>query len=180
MRNNGRACGKNFSRHLKTLFPVGSRRFLIVINACSLLIFILVILSVFSVQTFRVYDHSMEPALTEGSLVFVSKIYRPFNRIKTGDLIVFIDDNNEAVIKRCFLSEYNRVALKKNFLVNLKGETVELSTVQLAYYTGLKTIPPGYFFLLGDNRSVSRDSRDYGLVGRERIIGKVFFIFNPS
>jgi signal peptidase I len=159
------------------------------------------IIRAFVVQAFKIPTGSMRPTLLEGDLILVNKfIYGakvPFTNIrlpafslpKRGDVVVFIypEDRKKDFIKR---------------LVGLPGETLEikngtiyingaplLDTVfnQRYYYNrgdfateGQKIIVPAdSFFVLGDNSASSKDSRYWGFVPRQNVLGKALIIYWP-
>ncbi len=155
----------------------------------------------FAVQAFKIPTGSMRPTLLERDLILVSKfIYGakiPFTNLrlpkvrqpKRGDVIVFIypEDSKKDFIKR---------------LVGLPGETVEIKngTIyiddqalldpifnQKYYYNrgdlcqeGQKiTVPLDNYFVLGDNSASSKDSRYWGFVPSQNILGKAILIYWP-
>jgi signal peptidase I len=155
----------------------------------------------FIVQAFTIPSDSMEPGLLAGDHILVNKlIYRPGRGfpllprrdVRRGDVVVFAAPPNRGpadrgpaprLIKRC---------------AALPGETVEIDSrglwidgvrVDESGYVrrsgrrspeggfGPYTVPPGHYFFLGDHRDRSRDSRAWGPVAAERLIGRAVLIY---
>lgn len=138
----------------------------------------------FVAQAFRVQGTSMLPLLQDGERIIVNKFVYRFRHIERGDVVVFWypKDPSVSFIKR---------------VVGLPGETVELRG-GILYINGQKLeedyldprfqgdetrapleVPRGYFFVLGDHRSSSNDSRNWGDVPEKYIYGKAFVRFWP-
>ncbi|WP_100329949.1 signal peptidase I [Bacillus xiapuensis] len=137
-----------------------------------------------------VKGESMEPTFGNNHRVVVSKT----SKIERFDMIVFkATDKNEQYIKRVIGLPGDRVEMKDDVLyVNGKpyeepyvkrNNNMELSRVTgdftLKELTGNEKVPNGYFFVLGDNRLKSRDSRDFGFIAADSVIGEVKFQFYP-
>lgn len=135
------------------------------------------------IQNFRVDGRSMEPALSTDNLVFVTKISYLTATPDRGDVIVVSkpSQQREDLVKR---------------VVGLPDETVEIRDGKL-YVNGIGLDESGYvqdpgnfsmpplvlgdeaYFVLGDNRRESEDSRRFGPVPAKAVIGKVWFIYWP-
>lgn len=140
----------------------------------------------------KVLGHSMDPTLQEGQRLLISRINYLFGEPQRGDILVFnspspLQENEPALIKR---------------VIGLPGETVELIDGAI-YINGLRlneayldpdletlcsrsrcdesrwTLGPDDFFVMGDNRRGSRDSREFGPVDRHSIIGEAVFRLWP-
>ena len=144
-----------------------------------LLVIVIFFLLQTTVQSFVVLGSSMEPNLEERQRILINKVVYAFHEPERGDVIVFHPPNNRQAdyIKR---------------IIGLPGETVEIKqgTVYIhkdgnillldePYIEELPTrtfkgdpIPQDEYFVLGDNRNNSNDSRNGWTVKREEIIGK--------
>lgn len=141
------------------------------------------IIITFIIQGFYIPSGSMRPTLEVGDRIFVNKFIYRFKEPARRDLIVFYypNDPTKKYIKR---------------LIGLGGETVEIIEGQVYIegqpleetYTlqemyrgdyGPTQIQEDNYFVLGDNRNNSEDSRYWGFVPREMIIGQAFLIFWP-
>jgi len=136
-----------------------------------------------------VFEHSMENTLHPEDYVFLSKKAYVFGEVEFGDILVFesklLDDRggNKSLIKRV-------IGLPGD-VIELKDDAVYRNSVRLdePYVKGGYTpgnmapvkVPEGSFYVLGDNRQVSMDSRtpSVGFVAMDKIRGKVIFRLFP-
>jgi signal peptidase I len=145
----------------------------------------------FAIQTFVIPSGSMKPTLHIGDRILVNKLSVDFGSIHTGDVIVFkappavhcLEDGITDLVKRV-------IGLPGQHLTS-KGNTVYVNGKALkepwTYFhaigspIGHVTVPKNSYFVMGDNRAYSCDSRVWGTVPRSDIIGKVFFrVWPPS
>lgn len=145
-----------------------------------------VLIVVFVGQRTIVYDISMEPTLIEGDNLLVEKLGSRFGWLNRGDIIVLKSPEwDRQLIKRLIAIEGDRVEVKEG-KVYVNGE---LSVIGLADepvtpegtkpgYTNL-TVDKGYVYVLGDNRSNSTDSTEFGPVDKDWIKGRAIFRFFP-
>ncbi len=165
--------------------PAGARRWPALIRefADTLLLAGLIFLGIrLMVQNFRIEGHSMEPTLHPNQYLLVNKLsYRLFGDPQRGDIIVFQAWNDEKdFIKR---------------IIAIPGDEVEIRD-GAAYVNGVRltepyvagptadSLPPrrlgrDEYFVMGDNRGNSSDSRAYGALPRNRIIGKAWLTYWP-
>lgn len=144
---------------------------------------ILIIKYVFSLE--QVVGPSMEPNYRSGDLLFLNKISYKFKEPRLFDVVVIANDDTKYMIKRIIGLPGDAIEYKDNKLYingeatkeyfDTSGITKDFSLTQFDY----DVIPDGYYFVLGDNRENSKDSRVYGLISREDIIGKVQFRIWP-
>lgn len=136
---------------------------------------------------YEVSGHSMEPTLEGGDVVLIDRISYRLRRPKRLDLVVFRkrDDEDRQYLKRIIGLPGETIQIKDGriYIDNLLLELPEnLSYVNLA---GLAEEPvmlgEGEYFLLGDNRDSSEDSRfeNIGNVSMEQITGRVWFRPSP-
>ena len=132
---------------------------------------------------------SMAPTLHIGDRLVVDKLsyhWRPPHR---GDIVVFhppgqlVDlgyDGRQAFIKR-IIGEPGETLQVKQGQVLLNGQPLaEPYRLEAPFYeTPALTVPPGYLFLLGDNRNDSNDSHVWGLLPQGNLIGRARFRFWP-
>lgn len=142
-----------------------------------LIIFIVILIKSFIVSPIKVNGSSMYPTLQDGDVMILDKVSYKFNDIKRFDIVV-AKWNNEYIIKRVIGLPGDNVEIKDNILyINGKeykedyifGESPEDFSTRLL---GRKVVPSGYYILLGDNRQDSIDSRYFGFISKNNIIGK--------
>jgi signal peptidase I len=149
-------------------------------------VLIAVILIVFIYQPVKVEGTSMMPTLTDQERIFINKFTYHFGlgSIERGDMVVF----------------WFPLAEEKSYIkrvIGLPGDTVYIDAGQVYVNGRLLTesyvpedyrdrvsweehrVPPGEYFVLGDHRSSSSDSRTWGFVKREKIYGKAVFVYWP-
>lgn len=151
-----------------------------------------VLLRVFVVSAFRVSSASMEDALYHGDYIFVNKLAYEYGAgPKVGDIIVFKYPNNPTknYIKRIAAVGGDEVQLADKVVyvneqvapipVHSKNTDKRILPGDLSFRDnfGPYTVPGTDYFVLGDNRDDSRDSRFWGSVPPENIIGKAVFVY---
>jgi len=137
----------------------------------------------FLFQPFFVKGQSMEPNFENGDYLIVDEISYRFHDPQRGDVVVFKYPYNSSqrYIKRIIGLPGETVEIKdgKVIIINDKenqvlDESKYLSSSVQTFGNGDFVINPGEYFVLGDNRSVSADSRSWGLLPRYDMVGKVF------
>lgn len=129
-------------------------------------------------------SESMLPTLKIGDRLIIDKVSYHFNGIKRGDIVVFeappATKLDEVLIKRVIGLPGDTVAIKNGF-VYINGqpldEPYELEKPRGDYKT--LTVPENSLFVMGDNRNNSFDSRFWGVVPEELVIGKAMARFYP-
>ncbi len=135
---------------------------------------------------------SMVPTLHHGDYLLLNK----YSNVERFDVVVFPppDETDETLfIKRVIGLPGDTIEYREDVLY-LNGEAVDeyyldYSSENVAYYSsgnfnlqtllGVETVPEGQYFVLGDNRLNSRDSRSFGFIEDESIIGKVVLRYWP-
>ena len=128
--------------------------------------------------------HSMENTLHPNDYIFLSKQAYTFGEAKQGDIIVFEStETEENLIKRIIGLPGDTVSISDgNVFVNeVKQDEPYTKDGTTAGEMEEITVPEGSFFVLGDNRQSSRDSREdsVGFVSEDKVIGKAFFRLFP-
>src|SRR6476619_5943999 len=157
------------------------------------LIFALMVLAlvmVFIVQPVKVEGTSMLPYLHDGERIFVNKLiyYDDFNwapHIYRGDIVVFWfpEDPSKSYIKRVIGLPGDTVEVHEGH-VRVNGRDLEETyldpQLNMSHASRPPTyVKPGYYFVMGDNRDNSSDSRIWGLVPKKYIYGKALFRYWP-
>ena len=150
----------------------------------AIAIVVCVLLITYVVQAFKVQGTSMSPELHDGERILVNKFLYYFGDIERGDVVVFWypEDPQLSFIKRV-------VALPGETVVIRSGKVwVNDRPIDEPYVSGANAdqrsfpaleVRPGHFFVLGDNRKGSNDSRSWGLVPQRYIYGKAFLRIWP-
>jgi signal peptidase I len=129
----------------------------------------------------RVDGFSMRPTLEDGEFVLVNKMSYRFGEFSRGDIIVFHFPVNPAedLVKRVIGLPGDHVLVENN-TVYVNGQLLnEPYIAQAPLYSGEWTIAEGNLFVLGDNRNNSNDSKDWGLLPEEKVVGKAILIYWP-
>lgn len=167
-----------------------------------LIAFILaMVIRTFSFQAFRIPSGSMRMTLLEGDRLLVNKLYYgpllPFthkrlpglSHPRRGDIVVFKypEDPKRDFIKRLIAIGGETVEIRFGDIY-INGKLVEDKIIKNTYYYNRGpygevnkkiTVPDGYYFVLGDNSGSSHDSRYWGFVPEEDLIGKAEVIYWP-
>lgn len=155
-----------------------------------------VLIVVFVVQPVKVEGTSMQPRLENDERIFVNKFEYTFTSIKRGDIIVFWfpDDPTKSFIKRVIGLPDDSIDMDAGGHIVINGQPVEEpylapernQAARSRWNQGPYTTPghqvrvkPHYYFVLGDNRDASNDSRSWGLVPEKYIYGKAMFRYWP-
>lgn len=153
---------------------------------------IAVTLRIFILGTFTIPSHSMENTLHAGDQIVVSKLPRWFNGFVTrGDIVVFnlpdsLRENkpDEAFIKRVIGMPGDTVGITplgitiNNHLIPDPAQSASRSAIQRGRVDVI--VPQGQYFLLGDNRENSWDSRFWGTLPADCIVGTPLFVYWSS
>ncbi len=138
----------------------------------------------FVAQAFRVQGTSMEPLLLDGERIVVNKFVYRFRPIERGDVVVFWFPQNPSLsfVKRVVGLPGDRVEIRNGELV--VNDIVNKEPYLPASFRDNDDHPPtevrkGYYFVLGDHRRSSNDSRSWGEVPEKYIYGKAVFRFWP-
>jgi len=150
----------------------------------SVVIAIIVIL--FLYQPVKVEGTSMMPALTDQERIFINKFVYKFHMgdIERGDMVVFWypNDPTKSYIKRVIGLPGDRVEIDHGTVI-INGKPLAETYVPEEYRDSVsflgETVPEGQYFVLGDHRSSSNDSRSWGMVPRHDIYGKAVFVYWP-
>ena len=156
-----------------------------------LLVFaVFLVIYVFLFRPFRVSGNSMDPTFFDKQYILTNIISLKFGKPKLGDVVVFKApiDLEKDYIKRIIGTPNDTILLKDgNVYVNRRLlDQSRFLKVPVKTYGGSflreeksVTVPLDSYFVMGDNRSGSSDSREWGFVPIKSIIGKSFFVYWP-
>jgi len=161
------------------------------IKAFVIGIILFVIIRNFLFTSYLVAGGSMEPTLHDGDRVIVNRIGYIVGDIDRQDVIVFHFSEQEDYVKRVIGLPGDEIEYINDVLY-VNGEQVEedyleidnpnilqTGTFTLEGLTGEQTVPEGHLFVLGDNRDGSTDSREFGFIPMENVVGEVVLRFLP-
>jgi signal peptidase I len=141
----------------------------------------------FTIQTYIVSGPSMEPNYRNSEWIIVEKLAYKFANVRRGDIIVFQPpiSSTKSFIKRIIGLPGETVEIKDG-AVDIQKADGSIITLQEPYikepfsstYTSI-VIPPNEYFVMGDNRNHSIDSRYGWLVSGDKIIGKAWISIWP-
>lgn len=169
--------GKGFERRYRLL------REIIETITLTLLMFLVIR---FAIQNFRVDGMSMEPTLHNQEYIIVNKAAYLFHAPDRGDVIVFEYPLNPQV------DYVKRIIAIPGDVISVVGQkvTVDGVTLRELYINPTdpfnpflpiynRVVPSNDYFVMGDNRGNSSDSRQWGFVPRSNIIGRATFVYWP-
>jgi signal peptidase I len=150
-------------------------------------------------EAFYLPSDSMSPAFRKGDRILVNKSHWRIDQVKRGDVVVFKapDHANRMYIKRIIGLPGETITIEGNDVkvnghkITIPGTVEELQGPPAAPAdddarrqsdegAGLRPVPPGMCFVLGDNRGNSNDSRNFGPVALGNVLGIVEYIYLPG
>jgi signal peptidase I len=151
-----------------------------------------VLIVVFVAQPVKVEGTSMQPRLENDERIFVNKFKYSFEEIERGEIVVFWypEDPTKSFIKRVIglpgelidMDALGRITINGHFIEEPylapernQGARAKWNQVR----NDFKYVKPHYYFVMGDNRDASNDSRSWGLVPEKYIYGKAMFRYWP-
>ncbi len=172
------------------------------VEAFAIALLIALVVRTFVIQAFKIPSGSMENTLLIGDHIFVNKFiygyHLPYTRGRVlsystpqpGDIIVFVfpEDPSKDFIKRVIGIPGDTVEIRDKVVIR-NGEPLNESYTRFADGNSIDgfvrsrdnmppvKIPKGKYFVMGDNRDRSYDSRFWGFIDEDAIIGKALFIY---
>jgi signal peptidase I len=172
-------------------------------EAAVIAVLLALFIRTFVVQAFKIPSGSMEPTLLVGDHILVNKfIYGIRNPFNGKTIIPVCEPHREDVIVFVYPEDQTKDFIKR--VIGLPGDTLDFEDHKIlingkpfadkhAFYSRseekggnfgnparfgpLVTVPTGHYFVMGDNRDQSYDSRWWGFVGEDAIKGKAFIIY---
>jgi signal peptidase I len=158
-----------------------------IITTVVLAVVIYLVVQTFVVQTFQVQQVSMVPTIQPGEHLLVDKLTPRFDDYSRGDVVVFrapgTAEDETPFIKRIIGVGGDRVEIADGgVLVNgvaLDEDYVARGTTEPDCGESVWNVPQGEIFLMGDHRNQSQDSRCFGTVAVDRVVGRAWLRFWP-
>ncbi len=173
----------------KGINPNSGSRFIDFIQSFVIIGAIFASIYLFIAQPHKVSGSSMVPTFQNGDYILTDKISYKFKEPKKGDIIVLKNPRNESqdFIKRIIATPGDQIKIESSIVYINENPLNELYipndliTRSGNFLTEDETINMGkdQYFVMGDNRSHSSDSREWGTVSKKEIIGRVFFRYIP-
>ena len=176
------------------------RIFFSFVTAVVIILCLSYMLRSFVVQPYLIPSGSMENTIMPGDMVFSEKITYLSNQVSAGDIVTFVspldEDGNmdsagehNILIKRVIAVGGQTVDMV-NGVVHVDGVALDESYANGASYpfpahapgvsvTFPYTVPEGYIWVMGDNRTLSKDSRFFGAVPASSVTGRAFLVYWP-
>lgn len=149
----------------------------------SIILTVSLLLNIFTfvMPVVKYYGNSMSPILEDEQILIVSTM----SEIKSGDIIAFYY-NNKVLVRRVVAVGNEQITVNVFGTVSVNGNELEEpyitnKTLGQCNIDFPYTVPANTYFVLGDNREVSMDSRlkEIGTVADDRVIGKIVFSLKP-
>ena len=164
------------NKKIKNFFTSTSNQFFF------FMLLIVVILRILFITPVKVEGNSMQPTLNSGNRAFALK---SSSNLSKGDIIIF-EYEQKTYVKRIIGTpgdklvftnkeiKINDQLIKEEYLITYPENTDFLNNKESIELE----VPKKNFFVLGDNRLNSIDSREFGVISEDRIIGKIFFAYD--
>ncbi len=156
--------------------------FLSLVACFAIALIMAVCIRLFVFELVRVDGNSMKPTLYDGQTLFVEKISLHTNQIQRGDIvIVHYPGRSGAYVKRVVALAGDVVEVKDGYLYlnGVKQEEPYTLDETMHWDTEKTVVPEDCYYVMGDNRNDSMDSRSIGSITKEDMIGKALFVIWP-
>jgi signal peptidase I len=154
---------------------------IVVIITAAFIIALLV--QAFLMKPFTIHQVSMRPTLEEGDRILLNRLSYRFRAEARGDIVVFHSPINvdEDLVKRIVAIENDVVAVTggKLYVNGVAQDEPYLLEQDFSGEMPETRVPAGHVFVMGDNRNNSGDSRLFGPISTESIIGHAFVVYWP-
>lgn len=157
---------KTYKKYIKEYLPF------------SLFVLVIILIRIFICTPINVNGSSMSTTLKDGDIMILNKIGMKTDGLERFDIVVIQTDSN-FLIKRIIGMPGETISYKNEKLyINAEVLEDEYNLNETGDFDEVK-IGKGEYFVMGDNRNVSKDSRLIGTVSKEDIIGKTNFVIYP-
>lgn len=153
-----------------------------ILESVVLAVILAAVIRILLFEPFYIPSPSMEPALYPRDRIVVNKIVYKFRQPQRGDVVVFKYplDTRRDFVKRVVAFEGETIEVRNNY-VYINGRRLDepyISHVMVPDFAPLH-VPSGHIFVMGDNRNNSDDSRVWGPLNTDLLVGKAIFIYWP-
>ncbi len=129
---------------------------------------------------FRIEGQSMEPNLHDGEYVLIDKVSYMLRTPERGDVVVFVRPGERDYIKRVIGLPGDTVEVRSGQVI-VNGVTLDEPYLQQPTNSNYpaRMVEPGHYFVMGDNRNNSSDSRSFGPIASNSIVGRAWLVYWP-
>ena len=132
---------------------------------------------------FQIQQHSMEPTLYENDRVLINRVVYYYSQPQRRDIVILLDPTGSRndFVKRVVALPGEVIEIRdgQTYVNNKRVDEFYLSMDLSNENVGPLRVPDDSYFVMGDNRTVSSDSRRFGPVKRDNILGKVMVVWWP-
>ncbi len=140
---------------------------------------IIILIRIYVLTSAVVVGDSMVPTLTDGNFLMVEQLTSRFNTLHRFDIVVIKYDSPSFIIKRIIglpgekIKYINNMLFVNDYMVKEEFDHIgEVENFEII-------VPQNSFFVIGDNRNVSEDSRFFGPINKDEIIGRPILTIWP-
>lgn len=170
-------------------FKTAAKNIYEIFKTIAVMFLLAFLIRTYLIQTFVVEGRSMEPNFHDGEYLLIDKISYRFRPPQRGDVVVFIspDDGKLHFIKRVIGLPGEQIEITQNSIFINQRKLAELylnrgeqTLIENNFLADFKTvIGQDEYFVLGDNRQNSKDSRSIGLIPKKNVTGRAFLTIYP-
>lgn len=144
-------------------------------------LFFIVLLRSFFISNYIIDGQSMEPTLSDGDRVFVNQFIDLAIPPEIDDIYFFKLNKNELMVKRIVARPHDYIKVDNNTLF-VNGKQTRYHDASVKSLLGntkndYRTVPDDCYLVMGDNIQMSTDSRTYGCIHRDQMLGKVIYTY---
>ena len=171
------------SNHEQLVKTKGKSAMREILESIVIAVFLAALIRMFVLQPFYIPSESMVPSLQVGDRIIVSKLSYHFSEPKRGDVMVFkfpLDPSRDFVKRTIGIGGESLAIRDSNLYINgVQVQEDYLPKGPSFDDFGPEEVPAGSYFMMGDNRNNSDDSRVWGPMPEENIVGKAVLIYWP-
>jgi signal peptidase I len=155
------------------------------VKTLVLVVVFVVTIRAFVVEAYVIHGKSMEPTFHDSERLLISKFAPRFEELHRGDIVIFNhpDEPGKRLIKRVIGLPGEEIQIVDGRVYvdgTLVDEPYLEATLRDGTHMAKVLIEADHYFVLGDNRDISNDSRRMGTVPRDAVVGKALVLFYPK
>jgi signal peptidase I len=131
----------------------------------------------FGLKLIPVSGSSMNPTIAEGEFILVDLLSYHWFAIQSGEIILFTNEHNQYIVKRVIQDSTSPVIITaEGVMLTPQHQLLSLDPSVLITLKNREILDPNWLFVAGDNRLASKDSRNYGPIHRNQVVGRILRI----